>query len=85
MFPNIKKVMSILPITSATSASVERANSALCFIETDYRSTTPGDCVNALFFLYVHWDIKLDYNRVIQIYAKKYPCRLLLINSLLES
>ena len=50
MFPNIKKVMSILPITSATSASVERANSALCFIETDFRSTTPGDCVNTLFF-----------------------------------
>ena len=35
-YPNIKKVMSILLTTAA-----ERANSALCFIKTDYRSTMP--------------------------------------------
>ena len=76
--------MSILLITSATSASVERTNSALCFIKADCRSTMSEDCVNALVLLYVHWNVKLDYNRIIQMYAKKYPCRLLLINPLLK-
>ena len=40
---------------------------------------------NALVLLYVHLDIKLDYNRIIQMYANNYICRLLVINSLLES
>ena len=60
MFPNIKKVMSILLTTSATSASIERANSAVRFIKTDYRSTMSEDHLNALVFLYVYWDVKLD-------------------------
>ena len=85
MFPNIKKVMSILLTTSATSASIERANSAVRFIKTDYRSTMSEDHLNALVFLYVHWDVKLDYNRIIQKSANKYPCRVLLIKLLLKS
>ena len=48
-FPNIKKVMSILLTTSATSVSEERANSAFRFIKTDYRSTISEDRFNALF------------------------------------
>ena len=43
------------------------------------------DRFNTLALLYVHWYIKLDYNRIIQMYANKYPCRLLLINPLLET
>ena len=70
MFSNIKKVMSILLTASATIASVGRANSALRVIKTDYRSTVSEDCFNAFGLLYVHWDIKLDYNRIIQMYAK---------------
>ena len=77
--------MSILLTTSATNALVERPNFALHFIKTDYRSTMSEDHFNAPVLLYVHWDIKLDYNRIIQIYANKYPRRLLLINPLLES
>ena len=37
-FPNIKKVMSILLTTSATTVSGKRAISALRFIKTEYRS-----------------------------------------------
>ena len=43
------------------------------------------DRFNALVLLYVRWDIKLDHNRIMQIYANKYPCRVLLTNPLLES
>ena len=82
---HLQKVMSILLTTSATSASIGRANSALRFIETDYRSTISENRGNALVLLYEHWYIKLDYNRIRQMYANRYPCRLLLINPLLES
>ena len=47
MFPNIKKVLSILWTISATSALVERANSGLRFIKTDFRSTMSEDRFNA--------------------------------------
>ena len=85
MFPSIKKVMIILLTTPATTASVNRATSTHCFIKTDCRSTMSDNCFNALVLLYVHLDIKLDYNRIIQMYANNYICRLLVINSLLES
>ena len=85
MFPSIKKVMIILLTTPATSASVDRATSTLCFIKTDCRSTMSDNRFNALVLLYVHLDIKLGYNRIIQMYANNYLCRLLVINSLLES
>ena len=38
MFSNIKKVMRILPTTSATSASVERTNYTIRFIKIEYKS-----------------------------------------------
>ena len=47
MFPNIKKVLSILLTISATSALVERGNYGLRFIKTDFRSTMPEDRFNA--------------------------------------
>ena len=50
MLPNIKKVISILLTTSAASASVETANSALRFIKTDYWSTMSEDGFNVLVF-----------------------------------
>ena len=43
------------------------------------------DRFSALVLLYVQWYIKLDYNRIIEMYANKYPGRLLLIKPLLES
>ena len=69
MFPNKKKVISILLTISAISVSVESANSALRFIKTDYRSTMSEDSFNALVLMYAHWDIKLDYNPIIQMYT----------------
>ena len=85
MFRNIKKALSIVLTISATNASVERVNSALLFIKTDYRSTMSEDRFNTLVLLCGHWDIKLDYNHIIQIFANKCPRRLLLINPLLQS
>ena len=79
MFPNIKNLISILLTASAASASAQKVYSALFFIKTDYRSAMSEVYFNALVLLYVHWDIKLDYNRIIQMYANRYPRRLVAI------
>ena len=54
VFPNILRILNILLMTSATSVSVERANSALAFAKNDYRSTMTQDRFNALVLLFVH-------------------------------
>ena len=84
MFPNIVRILSIILTTPATSASVERANSALRYVKTDFRSTMSEDRFNALLLLYVHSDIKLDYKKIIDMYAMRYPRRMVLKNPLTE-
>ena len=59
LFPNKKKVMSILLTISTTSASVESAKSALRLIKTDYRSTMSEDSFKALVSMHAHWDINV--------------------------
>ena len=72
MFPNIVKILSIIPTTPAASASVERANSVLCYVKTDFRSAMSEDRFNGLLLLYVRRDIKLDYQKIIDMYAMRY-------------
>ena len=41
--------------------------------------------LNALSLVCIHQDIFLDYDKIIDIYASKYPRRMLLINPLSEN
>ena len=41
--------------------------------------------INALLFVCIHQDIYLDYDKIIDIYASKYPRRMLLIDLLSEN
>ena len=59
--------------TSATSATAERANSALRSIKNDFWSTMSQDCFNAFRLIYVHRYISLNYNGIIGFYARKFP------------
>ena len=61
--------------------STERANSALKFIKSD-RSTMGQDRLNALLLLYVHKDIVVDYEAVIDLYASRHLRRMVLVNPL---
>ena len=45
----------------------------------------PHERVNALLLAYIHRDIFLDYDIIIDIYVSKHPRRMLLINSLSEN
>ena len=86
MFSNIVKILSIIPATPATSASVERANSALRYVKTHFRSThsLSEDRFNALLLLYLHSDSKLDYKKIVDMYAMRYAKRMVLKNPLTE-
>ena len=84
MFPNIVRILSIILTTPATSDSIERANSALRYVKTDFRSTMSVDRFNVLLLLYVHSDMKLDYKKIMDIYAMRYPRRMVLKNPLTE-
>ena len=73
------------PNNRATSASVKRVNSALRRAKTDFRSTMGEERLNALLLVHIHRDIFLEYDKIIDIYASKYPRRMLLINLLSEN
>ena len=60
----------------------KKSNSALQYVRTDFRSMMGEECLNALSLVYIYRDIFLHDDKVIDIYASKYPRRLLSINSL---
>ena len=59
---NIVFILRVLLTIPATSTSVKCANSALRFVKNVYWSKMSVDRVNSLVLMYVHKDIKLDYN-----------------------
>ena len=54
IFLNITRVLSILLTTAGTSTSVERANSALRHVKTDFRSMMDEERLNALLLVHIH-------------------------------
>lgn len=82
LFPNITKVLNLLLLTSVTASSVERANSSLRFVKNSFRSSMSEDRFNALVLLFVHKDIDIDIQAVLDMFARKYPRRMLLLNPL---
>lgn len=84
-YPNIATIFHILSITPVTVATTERANSALKHIKSPKRSKMGQDRLNALLLLFVHKDIKLDHEATIDLYATKYPRRMIFSNPLSDS
>ena len=82
IFPNITR-LGILT-TAATSARVERANSALLHVKIDFGSMMGEELLNALLIVHIHRDIFLEHNKIIDMYASKFPRRMLLIIPLSE-
>ena len=80
----ISTILNILTIIPVTTATVERGNSALRYVKTDLRSTMVQERLNSLMLLYIHKDIALDYDSVIDSFAAKHPRRLLLQDPLID-
>ena len=82
LYPNISCILHLLLIAPVTSASVERANSALDYAKTELRSTMGQDRLNDLILLYVHKDIPLQYCQIVDQFAAKTPRQMRLIDPL---
>ena len=63
----------------------KKVNSALQHLRTDFWSVIREECLNALSPVCIHRDLFLNYEKIIDIYASKYPKRMLLINPLSEN
>ena len=81
-FPNIQRVLTILLEAPVTTATVERSNSALGYINTKRRSTMAQQRLNDLILLFDHKDIPLDVDAVIDRFARMKPRCMALTNAL---
>ena len=63
----------------------KKANSALQHPRTDFRRMMGKERLNALPLVYIHRDIFLDYDKIIDICESKYPRGMLLINPISEN
>ena len=81
-FQNIHRVLYLLLLMPVTSAGVERANSAMKLVKSVLLSTKQQDRLNGLLLMYVHKDIHLDYDAIIDKYSTKHPRRMLFMNPL---
>ncbi|XP_072172497.1 52 kDa repressor of the inhibitor of the protein kinase-like [Diadema setosum] len=84
MFPNIHAVLYLLLLLPVTSAEVERAHSAFKLIKTKLRSAMGEDRLNGLMLLYQHSDIRLNYDEIVDMYARRHPRRMQFLNPLSE-
>ncbi len=82
LYPNIYVCLYRLLVIPVTSSSAERSHSALKDLKTKKRANTGEDRLNALMLLYVHKDMPLDYDDIVDRFARKYPRRMLFINPL---
>ena len=70
--------MTEVPIIQNQSIDLQN-NSMDCFL---YDKNLRHERVNALLLACIRWDIFLDYDKIIDIWASKYQRRMLLINQL---
>jgi len=64
------KLKDVTGVALVTSATVERSNSLLRFVKKGFRSAMREHRLNALLLLFIHKDIALDYDVIIDDYAK---------------
>ena len=63
----------------------KNANSTLQHLRTDFQRIMDEERLNALSLVCIHRDMFLDYDKIIDICASKYPRRMLLIDPLSEN
>jgi triphosphoribosyl-dephospho-CoA synthetase len=59
-------------LATINSAAVGRVNSDLKFVKSDWRSTTGEERLNALLLLYIHRDLNVNIDDVIDTCASKH-------------
>lgn len=75
-FPNIKVLLQILAILPVTTCSAERSFSSLRLIKNYLRSTMTENRLNGLALLYIHKNIAVDPEEVLEDFARRNSHRL---------
>ena len=84
LFPNIFRCLYLLMVVPVSTAATEHSHSELQIVKTKLQSTMGQQRLNALMLLYIHKDIQINYPKIIDIYANRYPRRMLFKNPLAE-
>ena len=63
-------------VVPVSTAATEHSHSGLQIVKTKLQSTMGQQRLNALMLLYIHKDIQINYQKIIDIYANRYPRRM---------
>ena len=77
LFPNVYTCLHVLLVMPVSTAAVERSHSSLKIVKSKLQSRMGEGRLNALMLLYIHKDIILDYNRIIDRYEVSTPHEIL--------
>ena len=84
-FPNIYRILCLIAVVPATSNSCERSISRLRLLKTYLRSRMLQDRLTSLALIYIHREIELDPEQVIDEFAKNNPHRMKFLDILQDS
>ena len=84
LFPNIYTCLHLLMIIPVSTAATECNHSCIQVVKIKDQSTMGQNRLNALMLLYIHQDIPLNYNKITNLYANRYPRRMNFSNPLAE-
>lgn len=76
LYPNLYTTFKILYTYPVTSATVERANSALGYVKNNRRATMSEERFNSLVLQFIHRDIQVDIQNVIHMFSSSQNRRL---------
>ena len=70
-----------MPVTSADN---ERANSTLKLVKGYFRTTMTTERLSGLAMMNIHYEKPVDYDAVAQLFAVRYPRRMLLVDPVFD-
>ena len=83
-FPNIFTSLAILAVMPITSSECERSASASRLLKSYLRSTIGESRLTGLALLHVHYDLAVDVNEIVDMFALKHPRKMRLKNILAD-
>lgn len=82
LFPNVYTLLKIVCTLCVTSCECERSFSVLRRLNNYMRCTMSSERLSALAMIHTHYDMQINLDEFVDIFAKQYPRRLELCNIL---
>lgn len=83
-YPNINVLLNLMCTIPVTTCSCERSISGLRRLKSYLRSTISQDQLNGLALMHFHYGLDIDYDAIVNDFARRNPRRMQLINVLDE-